>query len=352
MAKDFLEILEEYFLNLKDENILEKDSKGGIVIRMQYIFSPDLERRDMETAFANLLKEYNKFGYENRLNEVLWRKNPNTIQNIILKTNKEELEFLILGLDNKSLVSIGKMPRSGAGIAIVSQEDLYREILNVLKQKEGDTSRRATDMLALKGIKQSMSEVAENLVEYYKYLVEEKTKQGDEIQDCGSTNIVQREDSKAPSVIIQNRKRNQERVNPIYSFEERKAIWENMFPKKRCQISYSQENADEDGEYQVYIYERANGKLFVAEPSEGDKTTRLVFLTSEEYDAFETKRAESKELGIAKKYLSMSNQEFAETPKTTVLLHRDLEGYTERATFLVLRKISQRISKGKGKEST
>ena len=81
------------------------------------------------------------------------------------------------------------------------------------------------------------------------------------------------------------------------------------------------------------IQQEQEGYLFVCEPLNGDRTTRLMFVSDEEFKNIVPDEAGDRFEKTVKKYLDMSDEEFYHQKGTANIMHTDFETYKERIEF-------------------
>lgn len=373
--KSFLKILKEYF-NLKADNEILVGDKKNIVIPMEWIFTEKIDREVIERAMAQLLKQHRPSYVENYVRsntkvktgkivvspeeqeeqDKLRRRANTKIKNISLNIFHDGIKVIVNGIDNWTKAIISENPQNESKILQVSEEELYEKILGVLKsesvrgildslempegQKEyfqtlfASKPNQPIDEFTLDGIRSSMAKAAQNLTEYYEYLSKEKEK-----SKIHSITINQRQSSKPKKKVRSETVETTNRRCPIYPFIDREKLLREMGPSHVINVH----GYDEDGElvpniYTTFVYDNPrgnNGKLIVAEPLEGTHSTRIVFMTNEQFNGFEIDEKADRYEEIAKSYLEMSADEFVKQPNAKSVYHDEIEVYREKMQYIV-----------------
>lgn len=370
----FLKILKDYFSCINDDKILMGD-RDGIVIPMEWIFTEKVDRAIIERTMVNILKENNpnyirKYTSKEmkeqsiesqetsttigqRRKEILDRAKTK-IKSLTMKVYKGSFEICIDGLDGWTKAVISENPYEGSKILQIGEEDFFKKILDVMKRDNissvvnslnlSDEAREKLqtiflsqdserlDNLTLDGIQSSMSTAARNLTEYYDYMYEMKKE-----SSIRSITIKQRQGTRGQNknysgVTI-------DRKSPIYPFRQREKVLSDMKPESIINVDEIDENGKIiPGFYTAFVYENPRDKggyLLIAEPLEGSHSTRVVYLPTEKYDAFETKKGEDKLETIAKHYLEMSNEEFSKEKFAQKINHKEMQNFQDKLRYIV-----------------
>lgn len=370
----FLKILKDYFSNIDDSKILMGD-KDEIVIPMEWIFTEKVDRAIIERTMVNLLKENNP-NYVRRYTNLEVKKHSGDsqeevvpiserrkeiservktkIESLSMKMFKGSFEIWINGLDGWTKAIISENPHENSKILQIGEEEFFRKILDVMKRDDvssivktlnlSDEAREKLqtiflshgserlDSLTLDGIENGMIIAANNLTEYYDYMYEEK-------QDSSirSITIKQRQGTRGQNknysgVTI-------DRKSPIYPFRQREKVLSDMKPESIINVDEIDENGNIiPGFYTAFVYKNPRDKegyLLIAEPLEGSHSTRVVYLSNEKYDAFETEKGQDKLEAIAKYYLEMSNEEFSKEKFAQKINHKEMQNFEEKLRYIV-----------------
>lgn len=187
-------------------------------------------------------------------------------------------------------------------------------------------------------IEEALEQAWDNLIEYYSYLVKEKKEQAN--HEC---TIKQDIDNKPPNLQSDSYQPKKDRLSELIPFTKRDKKLRELNPEATCNVHViNDDNTVEEG-YISYVYrnclkdinQQQDGYLFFCEPISGNKTTRLMYLSEKEFNEFAIKSGEDKIAKIIEKYLTMSDDQFRETPKTATLLHTDISSYFKRIDFIV-----------------
>ena len=385
--KSFLKTLRTYFESKKDADILI-GNKEDIVIPMEWVFTEQIDREVIQRAMVQVLKEHKPRYAENYVSknlrdyvnknqgqingwqigekrEELRRQASSQIRELSLKVGRNGLQITINGLDNWTKAIISEQPYKEGAILQISEDEFCEKILGVLKTdsiqdilnsldiSEEDKRNVQTifaarqgspiDEFSLNGIKDSMVQAAENLTEYYEYLTEEKTH-----SEISTITINQRQGTRGANKNISGSS-NPGRKSPVYPFVEREQLLRQMNPKHVIYVDgYDQEGKIVKNVYTTFIYENPRGKegyLLVAEPLEGSHSTRVVYMTKEQFDSFEISEDSSRYGEISKHYLEMANDEFSEQENAVRINHGELDVYSDKMRFVITGEASTVIDK-------
>ena len=220
-------------------------------------------------------------------------------------------------------------------IPTITFDDLIKEVQKVITDNR-EVTMQETEFLIM-GIKSAFSQSFENFVDYYQYLLNEK------------------KESQKHKCVIQPRQDTgrkhtggmglpaSERKNPIIDFIER----DQFLKAKNPHTSVEVEEILKDGtiipnSYTVYVYkdllkeiEEQKGYLFICEPLNGDRRTRIIYISEEEFLKIPVEKSEDRFGKFVKEHLDMSDEEFRCKDRTYALSHTDLESYKERIEFFM-----------------
>lgn len=237
-------------------------------------------------------------------------------------------------------------------IRTYSFDKLKKEIINVasshriaedgslIQTRNSTTVTNSTLAIMINGVEQAFDDACYNLLDYYKYLLEEKKKASEH-----SAIITQRTDDGGHKC---------KPINPSFpkladpiDFVKREQFLESLDPESKITIQVEDNDgkiSDSDS-YSVYMYHNNllksvsdghEGYLFVAEPISSERETRLFYLSSEEFENFKMKeeKEEDKITQIAMRFLEMSPKEFSHKRKGTATMnHTVLDTFKERVLF-------------------
>lgn len=324
------EKLKEYFLNLSPTDVLVKSNNHSF-IHLDWIFTDLVSRETIQKAIINIVKRERP--NNNRVQKV------EGIEGFEVVRSKGRLIFQAQGSDNFTKINFSDDESvieedKDKKLITHSFDELRDEIRNVLGNKNLD---EANSKLILAGMEKAFEDACSNLLKYYQYLLEEK-------KEHSKRNFVisQRTDNAKHKENSGDRTRSP-RVNDIISFSERGAFLESLNPSTRVDIDEFDETGRLQPAYHVYMYQdnllqnsnqTSKGYLFVGEPIQGNRGTRVFYLSPEEFEAYHVEKGKDKISKIVRDYLEMSQKEFAYKEKgTTILAHTDLETYKERVSF-------------------
>jgi len=323
MKSENYEKLKEYFLNLKKEDMLTSFSKNPF-IPMEWVFTDLVLREDVEKAIIDFCAE--KFPGMKKMTKVdgfeIWK-------------NKGRISFKVREIGNNLKCEF----TDDKGLA--EEEDRifqFNELVPSLRKILGieNLDEKSSKLIDV-GVKKAFDDAAENLLEYYKYMLEEKEKHT-VFEGAIKQRVDEGKKNKHPKPRI-----DKERKNPLIDFQKRKEFLENQKPKYKIKIFEKDEKGITVPGYFVCVYndgllqdigKKDDGYLFIAEPIEPDRRTRVFYLSKEEFEKIKEGNDGDKCLKIAEEYLSMSTNEFESQKKGTIpIVHTEEEAYKERILF-------------------
>lgn len=358
MSNSFLSILNSYFSNIPEENILSGD-KHNIEIPFEWLFTEQLDREIIQKALVNIFMQNNS-NYRGRA--YFKHNDPDKLNIISIQFDRftNSLLLFISGADEWSKLVITDEPNSHRKIPQITSSELIEEISKTLKQEKLDlitnpkmhlsTNSKTTfaKMLDIQAspesVNKAMCELAENLIEYYKDLINVKENNPSMIyggvieprQDEGEKN-------KPRSMIFSS----PTRKSPIYSFAERSKVFGSLSPD----LVIASDSLGDQGQlvknsYTTYVFKNPrdfNGYLFICEPLEGFHLTRAFFIPEEKFKEYKANDT-NKFVEINKDFVTKSNDEFRETRFTKSIKHTDIDSFTDRISYFVSGKKTSRIS--------
>lgn len=328
--------LEEYLLNISPKEVLCWD-EGKSYVDMSWIFTKPLDKKIIQKALANIMQSKNPNYYK----KVHSRgENPEDIPGFHLIRANERIILRANGTDGWTKINISDRLVEGDNeknrIPTITFDDLIKEVQNVITQNREVTKEEAEFLIM--GIKTAFSQSFENFVDYYQYLLKEKEesqKHRCTIQPRQDTGKKHTRGSGIPA---------SERKNPIIDFVERDKFLKSKNPYTSVEV----EEILTDGtiipnSYTVYVYNdlleeaepKQEGYLFICEPLSGDRMTRLMYVSKEDFENISINKSEDRFGKVVKYYLDMSETEFGKEKETVSLRHTALESYKERIEFFM-----------------
>ena len=255
----------------------------------------------------------------------------------IPRDNQSENQILLITLDKFAKIIADKLTKMQLAeklkvlkLDIKTEEQFKKAFLN--------DERRLLENLetARRGLK----ELFENAVKYYRYLIEYKNFGNEE-----TTYIIEQRKDEKDKECTQGRG-SKPRVNEIIDFVDRADILKRIAPAHIRTFGERIEGKEEIivSSYTVFVYTKLQenniggkieGWLFVCEPQRGDRATRLMYLTKEEFEKFDIETNSDRIAVIAKHYLDMSQSEFDEAKSTLTLRHTSMEGFSQKMKFYI-----------------
>ena len=358
MESSFLSILSKYFSNIPEKDILLGD-KHHIEIPFEWLFTENLDRDIIQKALANIFMRNNPT-YKKRAK--FKHHNPDKLDIISVQFDRftHSIQLFILGADEWSKLVITDDPNPRGRIHQITSNELNEEITNVLKQKKLDKITNSklplsssvqttfvqmlSSSITVENVSSSMCRLAENLVEYYKELINVRDNNPtmlyagviEQEQDEGETNRVH-------SLISGS----SPRKSLIYSFVERSKIFNNLHPSLLIATDVSGKQGQViKNAYITYIFSNPRdyqGYLFICEPLEGFHETRVFFIPEEQFNEYNA-NGTNKFVDINNRYIEKSSKAFKESRRTKILKHNDIESFTDRVNYFVTGKKNARIS--------
>ena len=229
MSKDFenFKKFEEFFSNTKPDGILSWN-RGNAFIELDWIFSDLLERKYVKQAIANIMQKNNPTYKQNC--KYKNNKNPEDIDGFSIVRKKGKIILRFSGNDNYTIVDLygneNEQYNEKSALNKINFTQLNDEIMNVITKENKVNDAGAKLIIA--GIEQAENEAFGNLIEYYKYLIDEK-----EQSKKHTCTITQRVDEIERKTQNTHDKRNKyERKNEIIDFQKRREMRMNNIMKK------------------------------------------------------------------------------------------------------------------------
>lgn len=326
--------LEDYLLNISPKEVLCWENNKSYV-DMSWIFTKPLDEKIIQKALSNIMQSKNPT-YTNTCERRGIK--PEDIPGFYIIKNNDRILLGAPGNDGWTKVNITDRLVDGDNkqgkIPVITFDDLIKEVQNIISNNREVTKQEA-DFLIM-GIKSAFSQSFENFVDYYQYLLKEKQESEKHkcvIQPRQDTGRKHTGGSGIPA---------SERKNPIIDFIERDEFLKSKNPYTSVEV----EEILKDGtiipnSYTVYVYNdlleeaepKPNGYLFICEPLGGNRMTRLMYVSKEDFENVDVRKSEDRFGKVVKKYLDMSETEFGKEKGTAVLKHTALESYKERIEF-------------------
>ena len=175
MSKDFenFKKFEEFFSNTKPDGILSWN-RGNAFIELDWMFSDLLERKYVKQAIANIMQKNNPTYKQNC--KYKNNKNPEDIDGFSIVRKKGKIILRFSGNDNYTIVDLygneNEQYNEKSALNKINFTQLNDEIMNVITKENKVNDAGAKLIIA--GIEQAENEAFGNLIEYYKYLIDEK----------------------------------------------------------------------------------------------------------------------------------------------------------------------------------
>lgn len=373
--RNFLTIIQKEFEKMVEDGIIKETQLAeGIYIPMNWIFTKGLDRDwiiSRELSF--LLKEKNPDYTRNMRNMRNMRLNKKEVSGFKVIKIGDTIQIEVLGRDKQSQLFItnGELPESFSGPTITAEEvidsvtdkyeyekmrdmakfiiekqfprqihnkDIFNQLVNnMINNKSFRDLVCPPDERDMRrvGVSYSMEEMGRNLGAYYRYLMQEKQIIGGYENEINGGIIRRNHDEQGPHKGQGNGNTNP-RVSDIYGFEERGEIFRSLNPFKIINFdSIGEDGKIIPGAYTTFVFQNPNnrnGYLIINEPFEGDKETRAVFISEQEFEKIQEERDLSYDENwsdFVREYIEMTGSEFGNTNvgNTYIFRHWSLENY-------------------------
>ena len=349
--ESFLEILNNYFSNLKETEMLDGEQKK-ITIPMEWLYSSKIDRDIIEQAFISLFCKANKQFKEHLKTD---KENYGKVHSLEIEKQESGVNFIINANDGgtQTRIKVTSNERSEGGFYGINEEQLYDYILYSYNFKSSiemakklnlspeerkklfkeELSKPELTHYRRKTVKEGMLECAKNLTKYYDYMSKKLMRYE------AQTGIVEQRRDESFKKNRNDFYRDTTRKSEIYDFQERESILLDMDPVEIINIDIIEDNALKKFAYTTYIYENPRdmqGYLFIAEPFEGNHFTRSRFVSKEEYESMQVEEGKSKFLHISEELVEMSNGECSNSKFTKLFSHTSIEKFKEKFRRIVL----------------
>lgn len=323
--KSNFEQMKEYFENLNPNEILDIYDRCPF-IDMDWVSSDKLDKKVLKNLISDYLKTFNP-EYESE-----------NIKGFRVILNNGRLILQAVGVDDKTKLNItdeltDKDNQSKAQIPTITLEqlanDIAQEKMDILKIDDKEIGRKLSEK-ALAGL----DDLLGNTLKYYKYLALRKN---------NNLIIEQRSDAKGKSTHGPTPP-TPPRKSDIIEFMDRAEILSDLSPSHIIVIKEKLASGEiVDDSYTAFIYrdtleeigQKQDGYLFVCEPIRGDRATRVMHLSEEQFKDFPLEENLGRVESVIKTYLDMSQSEFDSTKGTLTLRHRSIENFRQKMNFYV-----------------
>ena len=353
--KNFLDELQERFAELiKNGTITQQQLEKGISIHKDWLYSSSIQRTDFIRALMELIIKKHPF-YLKNCEE--FNTDPDEPFDLIVSQRQNGMELAVIGNDQWSKLIVCNEKFSSNTVLQITPDELLEEIfLRTIGRTQWDMTKKLPKEINLLQVKKIFEEVfnaetikcikdgqrdgliemADNLVDYYKYLCE--MKQDSKMIFAGYRDRVQsqrapRKNGKGMTFVKKNKE---------IDFDKRDKAFKALAPLTIFvfhQPSKNNSSTPIPSDY-IYLYcsPNNNGYLLVNEPYHGNEATRTVYLSEEALKDFLLPGQEMDYEfweNIAKHYINMSDEQFREEKHTCSLYHLDETRYLETLTKII-----------------
>ena len=365
-TKNFLDVLEERFGELVENGtITQEQLKEGIHIDKSWLCSSNIQQNDFMRAIMELIIENNHEYLENCKE---FNTDPNEPFDLIISQRQNGLEFAVIGNDQWSKLIVSKEKNPLNNILQITPDELLEEIFSrTLGRIQWDITKKLPEEVKLTDIQRilksvidpktikalkdgqeaGLTEMADNLANYYKYLLElEQEQKPDQDPELGQDSEIifagYRDRVSSPGPIRQNGTgTTSPKKHDEIDFDKRDAMFSALNPLKTCIFHSPVKGAHTPilSDY-VYIYPAPNGDgyLLINEPFSGNEITRTIYISEEALQDFLMHGQEKDDefwKSVTKYFVDMGELEFRETKHTCNLYHLDEEGYLETLNKII-----------------
>ena len=292
--KSFLEVWKEEIYKLRDEGLItDEDIKNGVDLPFEWIGVSRIPRVAFIIALRDLYESehpdslYGGKRFEKLANLQYCEKEGNPALCIAARKNT----VTILDEDmpstgwNQNVTVNNLIPLISPAIKYFDTRNYMRK--NGMSRQEAEGAVEAFGELTEDEILEQLSEMAVNFGKYYKYIHQElqeghKPEEPIEINGGIIDPAVDIARPRGPS-----EHQTKTRVSEVYPFEKRREIFLELKPETIVKFQGIDKESGEviDRYMTCYIYkkpQRNNGFLIIAEPLQGNKETRIFYLSDED----------------------------------------------------------------------
>lgn len=353
--KSFLEVWKEVIYKLKDEGfITDDDIKNRVNLPFNWLAATQIPRVAFIIALRDLFEsQHPNCTYGGKKFEKLAILQYCEIKGkpaLFLKAGFESVTILDEEIPsnsewNKNATVSNLIPMINPAIKLSDilhyTKDLY------MTRTEAEGAVEAFGELTEEEILEQLSEMATNYEKYYKYLHQElqeepKTNEPIEVNGGIIDPAVDAARTRRP-VDVDNPTK--PRVSEIYSFEERRKIFLELNPEPPI-VKFQGIDKDTgkviDRYMTCYIYKNPqgnNGYLIIAEPSQGDKETRIFYLTDEKVKDLMVGEDDMQKFweDLTREFVEkMTRTQFSKEGQTYTVRHTgDLDDYKQKIQGIV-----------------
>lgn len=350
------EMLSDFFSNLDDSSTIDKDKHGSYNIDLSWFFTENLQREIIQKTVSRLMKESNP-EYESRCKKN--NRDVNDINKISIRVSpKNGLSFSFKGADNWSRLQICNAKDYNFKVPTIDVQKFKNEIGKTIASEPNPDYTPF-----LNGLDDTLNTACENFINYYKYLKEEKDK--NTVYSC----VVSVPDVPKPVGNGTKRPNNESgeqstRKNEIIPFSERAEILKKQKPIYTINVGERKLNGEiEPNAYSTFVYSNLldgiqspdKGYMFICEPISGERTTRVFYISPEEWKKYQHKNITENFGTILSSKLGQPLSIFAKEKGTTTIAHTNSEAYKDKIdlylhgtrgkTMTVLKIYQERIRK-------
>lgn len=283
----------------------------------------------------------------------------NDINKISIRVSpKNGLSFSFKGADNWSRLQICNAKDYNFKVPTIDVQKFKNEICKTIASEPNPDYTPF-----LNGLDDTLNTACENFINYYKYLKEEKDK--NTVYSC----VVSVPDVPKPVGNGTKRPNNESgeqstRKNEIIPFSERAEILKKQKPIYTINVGERKLNGEiEPNAYSTFVYSNLldgiqspdKGYMFICEPISGERTTRVFYISPEEWKKYQHKNITENFGTILSSKLGQPLSIFAKEKGTTTIAHTNSEAYKDKIdlylhgtrgkTMTVLKIYQERIRK-------
>ncbi len=356
MEKNYsgLDKLRKYLMTVESKDLLSVENTRPF-ISMEWLYSENLSTNVVNKTIARIMQNnnpnynarsrhkyeqnfskyksnglYTKISPTDKVMEYVVKSAPNNIEGFSMFETTEGCVLQFLGADNWTRLDLyDSLPSNYNSIVpALSLEDFEIELLKTLQIDMDNPDQRK---LAENSVHTGLNEMFSNTAEYYKYLL--KIKEEHSKHTC----VVDPDDLSKPISRSAREKdlsnNTAERTSNLLSLQERRNFLEQLNPIERISVV----NSKGVPTHITYMYkdplkqinQTQNGFLFISEPLDSDKMTRLFYISEDEFNFFAVDKNTDRISKIVESFMKVPTIEYSGPQR--VLLNHTLKSTTARS---------------------
>ena len=362
---NFLDVLEEKLNELIEKGVItEEQARDGIQIDESWLYTSNIPRKDIINAMVQIMIDNDEEYMDSCEKE---NKDPYKPRSIIISKNNYGAKINVNGNDEncfRYLITNSQYDKLD-WLQITSEEFLEQVYLRFTRRIAWDYTKGAGEDVKLLDVKNNflnsideqtrmalekslkdgqrlgLNELAENLVKYYEYLLnEEKESSKLIVDDAGFRN---RENDARTGIKGTSSGTSGTKISDEISFEVRDETLKSLKPFRIVRFYKPAKNADEEiiPADLVYIYKcsQRDGFILMDEPYSSNESARCVYLTEEKIKDFVIPGQQMDGQfwrEVSRHFVDMGEQEFRDEEATAAFYHTDENNYINTIIHIIL----------------